>query len=442
MKWALFSILILVLSACSHTKKTASTEVTPIITPKTEQAPGTRPQTGPKTETPVTPADTSGKKQEKKDEEKTAGKEKNYSNIAVILPFMTSKVPLNYTPFDIDTNIYLSPEMIQSLDFYMGMRLAVDDFRNKGKKINLFVLDDANNDAQTKKLLNERPFPDVDLIIGPYKNGISKDLLQFADKNDIPVVSPFLADPGVNVASEHFYAATPSLQQQLVRLVGQAVEQFPERPFYIIWDPAEDSSKLISQLAEGILKNNFNRTPVRLSYSSAQVQDTDTSPFSFIPDASSFVLVASTKDALVKSVLPRLVHPSYSIQVLGMPNWSTFKGLDSEANPNPNILIPGFGNMLVNKAEREQFSSRYQNEFQVEESLTSFLGYDLVNYLLSVTDSGLTEQMNSSGSLRIKPYAFQFDFVPVVQDNRTRYYTNNITQLLKWEKGKFTFIKN
>lgn len=435
----LYLSVLLILTSCGASKKTSSgTGSTPIYVPQKETPAESK--DGDK----IDPKDSKKEesKKEQKEEDKTIStpdkKSKDSYNLAVLLPLMTDKVPLNYTPFQIDTDIHLSDEMQESLDFYMGLKLAVDDFKNKGKKVNVFVLDDANSTFQTKKILAERPFPEIDVIITANNQNVSKEIIDFSSNNKIPV---FSTNSVQKVNSEYYHTVFPNIYHQLEQLVVKVQGNYPEAPVYIVPDAGEENITNTTNELMDFIKNQLNVTAKVIRDQSVTINETGETT-SFIPDPSStIVIVLSNREGFIKSTLSKIYQTTFPTYILGLPSWSALKNLENETQANPTIYIPSVNLTSKPKAEKEQFSSRYIEEFQMNENLNSLMGYDLMMYVMTLTDKDKLSEKPTSIQLGMKPYTYNFEFLPVYNSKGIAYFTNSQVGFLQYSKGKFIPFK-
>lgn len=443
MKWY-FIIVVIFLTACNTTKKTSSSS-TPIYVPKKDIDTSTKDH---QEETPKTPSKEDNEKVDslknaKEKEIETPSKENGTSkssyNIAVVLPFMTDKVPLDYTPYQIKTDMDLSPEIMNSLDFYMGLKFAVDDFKNKGRNYNVFVLDDANRDDLDRKIINERPFPDIDVIISGTDKRIPREILNFSDANKIPFYSPFATDIS-SYSSPYFHTTIPNINNQVAQLFDYIYPQIPEASVYIIQEENNDSTRMAIKSVENFIKKTYNVAPIIINNTQISVNELGESISFFNPTSSSIVFVPSNNSSYVKTLLPKLYASPFPVYILGMPSWSKLTGLENSTQPQPDIFIPVFEIAKKSKNEIENFSSRFVNEYQKNENENVYLGYDLTTYILNGLEKNNIWDHPTSSDLNIQPYYFGFDFSPIMKNNRIQFYSNNKVSIYKYEKGKFANI--
>ena len=105
----------------------------------------------------------------------------NRLNVALMLPFhINDKVNNNY------------------VDFYKGVLLAMEDLKADGYSIDLSVYDTEHSAQKIKELVDyEDGLLDANLIIGPVYEDELRYVLDLAEDNNIPVVSPLADIEGV-----------------------------------------------------------------------------------------------------------------------------------------------------------------------------------------------------------------------------------------------------
>ncbi|MDR0700539.1 MAG: LysM peptidoglycan-binding domain-containing protein, partial [Tannerella sp.] len=101
----------------------------------------------------------------------------NTAKVALLLPYNTDKSKPNQA----------------RVEYYEGMLLAVDSFRNMGYSIELFVHDTGENTATLQKILKTegQTLKDMNLIIGGVSKEQIKLIADFARTNKIKYVIPF-----------------------------------------------------------------------------------------------------------------------------------------------------------------------------------------------------------------------------------------------------------
>ncbi len=373
---------------------------------------------------------------EKKSEIDTIGKD--LVNIAVVLPYNTHKVPLDFVSYELDTNIYISPENSEALDFYMGLKFAVDDFKNYGKKINVFVLDDGKSDYQTQKVLSERPFPQVDIIVSGSSDWISKSITDYSLSQQIPIYSPFKKEsPSAN---ELFYAALPNDNHLTEQLIVKTQALYPESGIEIIQDKHDPASVRKSDKIRLFIEREMGIQTNVIKNTEDKVNEHD-EPVSFYqPTSTQIVIIASDRHSFIKKTLESIENAPIQPRIIGMPSWVEFRNLESSTQPNPNIHIAG---IMKNKntAAFQNFSERFKRTYHMEDNENVCLGYDLIQYIMTGLDQNILSKNPTSNQLNISTLCYNFDFIPVTDNKGILYFINSQVDFLKYSGGKFRSVK-
>ncbi len=112
------------------------------------------------------------------------------SNIALIMPFRLNKVDTDSLE-GIKQQIKKSRLLGQSLDFYTGVRMALDSAKQLGLSVNVKVFDSERNENIISNILATSNFENTDAVIGPFfSKPFNKMAAGLKDKN-IPVFAPF-----------------------------------------------------------------------------------------------------------------------------------------------------------------------------------------------------------------------------------------------------------
>ncbi len=82
------------------------------------------------------------------------------------------------------------PLSAKFMEFYQGVLLALDNLKNKGLQVNLYVFDTEKSTAKTEEILKNSNFQKSNLIIGPVFGDQIKIVADYALKNGIYIISP------------------------------------------------------------------------------------------------------------------------------------------------------------------------------------------------------------------------------------------------------------
>ncbi len=78
----------------------------------------------------------------------------------------------------------------QYLDFYQGFLLGLDSLRHEGHAVDLVLFDTQRSREQMRKIISDDRFRRSQLIVGPVYEEELGEVLRFAERAQVPVVSP------------------------------------------------------------------------------------------------------------------------------------------------------------------------------------------------------------------------------------------------------------
>ena len=120
--------------------------------------------------------------------------------IAIMLPFGLNKVNTDSiydTKKQIETDRYLSV----SLDFYTGVKVALDSLQELGVNLKVDVFDTQNRESEVASILRRNDFSETSAVIGPLMPKLFNEVALSLKKDNVPIISPLTktVDLGDNV---------------------------------------------------------------------------------------------------------------------------------------------------------------------------------------------------------------------------------------------------
>ncbi len=335
---------------------------------------------------------------------------KDEYNIAVILPlyldsFQTAATEDTLT-FEqkIVTRDDLYPPATMALEFFQGVKVALDSLKATGLKAKVHVFD-SYDDLAVRRLISSNELLQMDLIIGPIYNSHVKLLAPYIQKNKIPMVSPLspagdlteknpsflMANPRFEVHSENmFQLVADSFAQDNLILIFQSndVEMGYARSFREM--AQQHKAGLVDAMLDGgqsggnpvvfhevsISKNEKRHLP------DIDRRDLET----YLEKGKNNVFVIPSVDlSLVLNLSKELFYLSedYEISVVGTPIWNRDDELrlDYVAPLNVHFTAPIY---LDSVYYNSQFRLNMIEAFGFEPSINTLKGYDITRYLGSM----------------------------------------------------------
>ncbi|MGJ8593334.1 MAG: LysM peptidoglycan-binding domain-containing protein [Aquaticitalea sp.] len=115
----------------------------------------------------------------------------NSKQIAVLLPFRLDRMDTDSVQEAKD--MIRKDRMISiSLDFYAGVKMALDSAKQLGISTNLKVFDTENQSSQVSKILADNDFSKYDAVIGPIMTSHFDRVAAHLKKDHVPAISPLM----------------------------------------------------------------------------------------------------------------------------------------------------------------------------------------------------------------------------------------------------------
>lgn len=265
------------------------------------------------------------------------------------------------------------------LEFYEGALIALDSLRKDGLSLNVFVYDTENNAATVRDILAKPHMQSLDLIIGPvYPDNV--DLVaDFAQEQQINIVSPLSQNEEVLSSNPFFFQVNSSMFTR-ISVTAKYLEQFQNSNVILVHKNTDEELEDIRTF-QNQLNNNTNLTYEVVNYSSSQFSGLKNQ----LSKTSRNILVfTSTNEVFVTDVLTKLHNISkyYPITVFGLHSWENYAGVEIEYYKNLNIHYHSTYFIDYQRWEVKDFVRNYRRLFNAEPSVYSIQGFDVTYFFL------------------------------------------------------------
>jgi len=127
-------------------------------------------------------------------------------HIAIMLPFKLNEIN-SESAYDTKKFITDDPYSSISLDFYSGVKIALDSLSTLGVNLKVDVYDTENRESQVTSLLQSNAFDDVHAVIGPIMPKLFNIASASLKSKNIPLISPITKT--INL-SDNVFQSIPS----------------------------------------------------------------------------------------------------------------------------------------------------------------------------------------------------------------------------------------
>ncbi len=291
---------------------------------------------------------------------------------------------------------WIYPESLGFVELYAGILIAADTLRSLGLDISLHVFDIKSDTLDVSKLIESGVLKGMDLIIGPvYSKNLSM-VASYANKFEIPIISPV---PLINNApldnNPFLFKVNPSIGVAQ-DAIARRVISFSNNNFVFIHSDSAHINPDITLFKNKIFRELTTKVPFdnirfreHIFYSRSILGEDSINRLehALSGQSSNFVIIASEDPPVISECVANLkaLSKKYDIRLMGYPvmreldneDWKDYFDLGIE------IYTPYW--IDYNMSDIKNFNAAYRKYFYTEPSESSFAweGYDLMYYFLS-----------------------------------------------------------
>ncbi len=284
------------------------------------------------------------------------------------------------------------PETVypKSRDFirlYQGVLLAVEDLKKQGLEINLHVFDTEKKQATVRKDLEKLSTQKIDLIVGPVYSNTFEIVAEYAQSNQIPIVSP-LSSKNAQLHNNPFvFQINTSVQSLCDNIFNHLMSDKENKNIVIVHSKNYkelEEYKLVSDIEQQLFENGKYWQYSNLNYSKISFEDYGNLGLEYLLSKTqeNIIVIPSSRPAVVESFLTNLkiLSKEYPIQLIGFPSWQRYSSMDPSNlfELNTLILSPYFIDYESEKIS--DFVDRFRYEFSCEPNDYTFRAYDITVY--------------------------------------------------------------
>ncbi|MEM7101838.1 MAG: hypothetical protein AAF502_01830 [Bacteroidota bacterium] len=366
---------------------------------------------------------------------------KSSYNMVVMLPFFINRVtPMGDTP----------EESQLALEFYEGVKLALDQLENEGVKLNINVLDTQADTNVVKILLSRSEVNNADIILGPITRDNNRIVARFARETGIVVVSPLNTRTDIVEQNPFYIQANPSSKTIFTQLLRYVNERHNGLQQVIVIAPEgrtgdlrvgylEEANRLISRLP-----NPPELNTIRFKLEEGAVLDL-TETLQTLD--SNVVIIPSRDQGFVGFVMRELslLREKHPTIVYGMSRWQEFERIDFNYFQNLSVHLPSSGFASPNNNMVVDFKRNYLNKVGILPTTYAYKGYDTCLYFgrmlrdYGVYFQGFFDEADAlfmHSGFSFKPI-YQNPGIPVEGEAVISQYENQLIDIIEFDDFKY-----
>jgi hypothetical protein len=367
--------------------------------------------------------------------------------ISLMLPFMSDR--FSSSP----GNVFEISKW--AINYYCGVRLAIEDLEKEGKSFQLDVYDTkASEDEVTRLLSSDGRLKQSKLIIGPYRSNNIKLVAEFGKRNEIPVVSPYSAAAGIANENPWFVQVNPSLKAHCEAITQHVRERYSASQVVLVVRNQPDEMARLKYFQDANREFFTREDTSRLkeyivSDNSADFNQIDVTPFLQGSQKTIFIVPSWASEPFVYSLLRKIKLAKTDlaeVAVYGMPAWMNYEQImdydlfeDLDVHVSSSFFVDDFDENI------KAFNRRYYNSYGMLPEEESYIGYEVLKYFANrlIEDEGkMLDRLDGEDATNIyTSYKFRkvVDMPMATDDFRRRFgrYENEYVHILKFQDYHF-----
>lgn len=261
------------------------------------------------------------------------------------------------------------------MDYYQGMRLALDELEAQGLVVDVTVYDNKNDSNELKRILRKREIYRMDLVIGPIQESQIKIASRVLKPYKIPVFSPFTALDGLSDTNPLCYTFVGGNELKANQFADYLERNHKGKKLVILRDGRSYDKDFVPHLTKALDKKG------KIKYVKEAYKPTIAWSNLLVKDKETLVFIASKQQNTVQNCLGGLIAAKRDVIVFGDHSWTNFNDNDYMFWENLNMHV------LATEFENTQDSSiadlrlRFRETFAHDPSKYALRGYDQTTFI-------------------------------------------------------------
>ena len=283
------------------------------------------------------------------------------------------------------------------MDFYRGFLLGLERVKADGKSVNLTLFDTEQNASKVSEIVADG-FGGMhpDLIVGPVYENLMAPVVSYAERHDIPMVSPLatLSSTDSNVV----FQLSPDMKarydkvadlfngsRKVTLIYSETVDkEFESEVLALLAGRSYETHKYVYEHPSVIEQREKERERLGISSDEA-VSPSDMSPLLRGDESKVFIILADNETD-VDRILTAIASANISLTarsrtvshfvVLGNSKWNRYANIDRSIFFQDRVIMLTSYNARRENQTIKDFDSRYVAAFGSIPSLYSYRGYD------------------------------------------------------------------
>lgn len=345
------------------------------------------------------------------------------------------------------------------LDFYEGIKLAVDSLNQRGPQINLRAYDTDKGLDHLKRLLQTEELTNTDLVIGPLYPEENDIVQEFSLNNQVNVVNPFSNNTDLIGVNPYAYLFQPSSETIGKKAAEYVAEHARKNVCMVFFGSSRKDSVLAASFIEKGNELGLQVVASQRVFKKDEALDIITilatptefeevvdqrggrtsikyaSEFTLKKDSIGSIFVATDDPLIYTKVISAVETRGDSLLVVGSENWIDETAVAFEKYQSLGVVFSAPNFVSSDSPRRRAFTGKYLEKYGRVPSRLSLLGYEMMLLFgnqLETNGVYFQDGLNSAGFL--PGHLFQGFKYQYTRDNQ-------VVPFVKFKDGVLTLIE-
>lgn len=370
--------------------------------------------------------------------------EKKYVyNVGLFLPFFFDKNQslLENKSSTSDQLVYLFEPTRQSLDFYQGVKFALDSLKGAGLSVNLQVYDTWNDTTRIAALTKGEDFSKLDLIIGPTDH--VELVAKAAKAYNIPLVCPFSYTNKIMFNNPYVSKATTSLSVIIEETSEYVVKNYSDMKIFVLDGKDKKDDAAVEAYKKALNKKLKEKglTSDSVKYVKMESASTKNLVNQITKGKNNIFIVPSNDIVYISSFLSNLNNltnqwngKDYQFTIFGTDEWLKMDQIDINYKVKFNVHVPSptlvdFDDSLTQK----RFIRGFRNKYKNDPDRYAMMGFDIAYFYMAGYLENGKNFINYLENYDVPMVSTRFRFKQVAQGSG---FLNTNVYILEYEDFK------
>ncbi len=261
------------------------------------------------------------------------------------------------------------------LEYYQGLEMALNELKDRGLNLSLYIYDNKNDTNTLKDILRKREIREMDLIIGPIGKEQIEIVSRFSLENGIPVFSPFTGVTESTKNNPLLYSCIPGNKIKARLLVDFLEKNHRDSKLIILRDGNTLDKEFVPYLIEELDRRRS------ISYMKEAYNRHNRWDILLTKDSANVVYIPSFFQTVVNSSIGGIFSSKREVTVIGENAWADFEDNDYNFWTKLNVHLVAYEYIDQQDSVVQNFRINFRELNFEDPSKYAYMGYDQMNFI-------------------------------------------------------------